>query len=268
MRFPDEAATPAEKRALHFQDIYFGRGWARYIPAGAILILGALANHGPLNRVELGDWMRAARRQGENGWDAPAWDPVKVWTDDEWQRVRANEVDSPFGFDPDEPADAAGVNAEEIERREEELARSDAYSAGLGLGPVRTMGELLQYLIACGVLAEQRDGEKVMYDLNPDVALPSEVLPLSNEDRATEDTLRWRDVHEATAQSIITLFDPDGDDPPEWKRTSLQRLARELDSDVESVRAGVLNLLNEGDFNTTINVEQAAPHQVFELVVD
>jgi len=37
---------------------------------------------------------------------------------------------------------------------------------------------------------------------------------------------------------------------------------------VESVRAGVLNLLNEGDFNTTINVEQAAPHQVFELVVD
>ncbi len=123
-------------------------------------------------------------------------------------------------------------------------------------------------MIACGVVIGRTEGEDVVYDLNPDVELPAEVLPLSDEDRAEEDSLRWQDVHEATAQSIIRLFDPDGEDRPERKRTSLTRLARELDSDFESVRAGVLNLLDVGDFTTTIDVEDAAPNQVFELVVD
>lgn len=193
---------------------------------------------------------------------------MKVWTDEEWQQAREAEEHGPFAFGPDDPADAAGANAVEIEHRKRELARSDVYSRALGIAPVRTMAAVLQYMIACGVVIERTEGENVVYDLNPDVKLPSEVLPLSDEDRAKEDSLRWQGVHEATAQSIIRLFDPDGAERPERKRTSLTRLARELDSDFESVRAGVPNLLDEGDFTTTIDVEDAAPHQVFELLVD
>lgn len=117
------------------------------------------------------------------------------------------------------------------------------------------MADVLQYMIACDVVIERTEGKDVVYDLNPDVELPAEVLPLSDEDRAKEDSLRWQDVHEATAQSIIWLFDPDGEDRLEGKRTSLTRLARELDSDFESVRAGVLNLLDEGDFTTSIDAD-------------
>lgn len=268
VHLPDEAASPAEKRGLLFQDLCFGRGWVRYTPPASILFMGALANHGPLNKVDLGDWVRAGCRDGERGWDAEAWDPVKVWTDEEWQQAREAEEHGPLAFGPDDPADAAGANAVEIEDRERELARSDVYSQALGIAPVRTMADVLQYMIACGVVIERTESEDVVYDLNPDVELPAEVLPLSDEDRAKEDSLRWQDVHEATAQSIIRLFDPDSEDRPERKRTSLTRLAREFDSDFESVRAGVLNLLDEGDFTTTIDIEDAAPHQVFELVVD
>ena len=270
VHFSDEAASPAEKCGLLTQDLCFGRGWLRYLPPASILFMGALANQGPLNKVDLGDWIRAGCRDGERGWDAEAWDPVKVWTDEEWQQARDAEEHGPFpfAFGPDDPADAAGANAEEIEDRERELARSDAYSQALGIAPVRTMADVLRYMIACGVVIERTEGEDVVYDLNPDVELPAEVLPLSDEDRAREDSLRWQDVHEATAQSIIRLFDPDGEDRPERKRTSLTRLARELDSDFESVRAGVLNLLDEGDFTTTIDIEDAAPPQAFELVVD
>jgi hypothetical protein len=268
VHFPDEAVSPEEKRVLLFRDLCFGRGWMRYMPPASILIMGALANQDPLNKVDLGDWIRAGCRDGERGWDAEAWDPVKVWTDEEWQQAREAEEQGPFAFGSDDPVDAAGANAVEIEDREQELARSDAYSQALGIAPVRTMADVLQYMIACGVVIERTDGEDVVYDLNPDVELPAEVLPLSEEDRAQEDSLRWQDVHEATAQSIIRLFGPDSEDRPERKRTSLARLARELDSDFESVRAGVLTLLGEGDFTTTIDVQDATPHKVFELVVD
>lgn len=134
---------------------------------------------------------------------------MKIWTDEEWQQARKAEEHGPFAFGPDDPADAAGANAVEIEDRERELARSDVYSQALGIAPVRTMADVLQYMIACGVVIERTKGEDVVYDLNPDGELPAEVLPLSDEDRAKEDSLRWQDVHEATAQSIIRLFDPD-----------------------------------------------------------
>lgn len=198
----------------------------------------------------------------------PAWDPVKTWTDEEWEQARQDAEDGPFAYGPDAPATAAEKNAEETEHHKEELARSDAYSTALGTSPVRTMGDVLDYMIACGVIIERLDGNKTVYDLNPGAALPGEVLPLSETDLAAEDHLRWRDTHESTAQPIIALFRPEEQQQVERKKTSLERLARELDSDVESVRAGVLNLLADSDFTATIDVERAEPHKVFELVVD
>jgi hypothetical protein len=52
------------------------------------------------------------------------------------------------------------------------------------------------------------------------------------------------------------------------KRTSLQRLARHFNVDVEQMRAAVLNWVAWGDSSTTIDVANAKPHKVFELTVD
>lgn len=244
----------------------FGRGWMRYLPAASILIAGALASDGPMTRDTLLDeWIRVGHREGERNWDADPWDPVKVWTEEEWQEAKRDAADGPFAYGADSPAAA---NAAEIEEHEWQLARSDSYAQALGVEPVRTMAGVLDYMLAAGVVIERQDGEHAVLDLNPEVALPSEVLPLSDEDRAKEDSLRWRDVHESTAQAIIRSFKPDDEEPLDRKKTSLTRLARELDSDFESARAGVLNLLAEGDFTASIDVENATPHQVFELVVD
>jgi hypothetical protein len=54
--------------------------------------------------------------------------------------------------------------------------------------------------------------------------------------------------HEGTAQAIIDLFDPHEDAPRSQLQTSLHRLSRMLDVDVESAREGVVNLLLDGDF--------------------
>jgi hypothetical protein len=45
-------------------------------------------------------------------------------------------------------------------------------------------------------------------------------------------------------------------------------MARRLDLAAESVRAGVLNLLTDGDFTASSDVERLLDHQVFELTVD
>jgi hypothetical protein len=51
-------------------------------------------------------------------------------------------------------------------------------------------------------------------------------------------------------------------------RTSLQRLSRTLDIEVESAREGIASLLKVGDFTASIDIEPAAEHQMFELRVD
>jgi hypothetical protein len=58
--------------------------------------------------------------------------------------------------------------------------------------------------------------------------------------------------HEGTAQAIIDLFDPHGDAPRSQLQTSLHRLSRMLDVDVESAREGVVNLLLDGDFTASM----------------
>jgi hypothetical protein len=115
------------------------------------------------------------------------------------------------------------------------------------------MGELVDFMVACRVLSTSGSGNETRYEINPAAPLPSEVLPLSDEERADEDRRRWAELHEPAAQKIIGLFH-EGEANTERRQTSLQRLAREIGMDVESARAGVLNLLQDGDFTATVNV--------------
>jgi hypothetical protein len=48
----------------------------------------------------------------------------------------------------------------------------------------------------------------------------------------------------------------------------LQRLARELDVDVETARAGLATLLRHRDFTANRGPERTHDHEVFEITVD
>src|SRR6266498_3352740 len=104
-------------------------------------------------------------------------------------------------------------------------------------------------------------------DLWP-LPLAEEVFPLTAEERAEEDRDRWQHMHYGTGQTIIRLFDPAADDRKDTLTTSLQRLARQLDLDPESVREGILILLDEGDFSINVDIAHAPQHKVFTLRVD
>jgi hypothetical protein len=160
-----------------FRNLAYGQGWTRYMPPASILFLGALTNEGPLSQTALEEWVSAGARQGELGWDAPAWDPIKVWTADEWKEFPEDDW-GPFQGDPAQyPEDVAEANALEVQDHERALKRSDTYSWALGVEPVRTMGQVLDYMVACGVMIVRDDGDEPVYELNPEAALPSEVFP-------------------------------------------------------------------------------------------
>ena len=157
--------------------------------------------------------------------------------------------------------------AEESRLRLEHMDEVDRWSRELGVEPVRTLRDLLEFLLAAGVLTTTGAGDAALIRLNESAPLPAEVLTLSEEDRRSDDDLRWQRLHEPAAQAVIDLFVSD-EAPTATLRTSLQRLAREVDLAVESVRAGVVHLLNDGDFTASADVERLLEHQVFELTVD
>jgi hypothetical protein len=95
--------------------------------------------------------------------------------------------------------------------------------------------------------------------------LPDERLPLSPQEAAEEDALRWERIHYDNAQSIIRLF---VDDDLDVLSTTLADLARRLELPVESVREAILVLLGEGDFAASVDVERIAARQPLELRVD
>jgi hypothetical protein len=152
--------------------------------------------------------------------------------------------------------------ADEAAARDRHMTEMDRNSAALGVPPVRTMGDLLTFMVAAGVLIRSESDSVKTLRLNPSVPLPDEVLPLTAEERAREDEFRWGELHEPTAQEIIPLFDPDGSQHDRLV-TSLERLARQLDVPVESARARLLALIKSDDFT-----ERASVHQVFEIRVD
>lgn len=126
--------------------------------------------------------------------------------------------------------------AEEAELRRQRLAELDRHAAFFDLAPVRTLGELVELMVACRVLVVDAAGR---YDLNSAAPLPCEVLPLDADESSREDRLRWSDLHEPTAQAIIRLFRPDAAQPLARLRSSLRQLAGQVEADVESVREPV-----------------------------
>lgn len=250
--------TP-EERAAAATEILFGSGWMTMLPEGAISILQALVIDGPMTRDAIDARLRESARTPD-GLAAFAWDPLTPYTDESLAELD-DHFDVPAG---ERTQTAAEVNAEEQAARATLLEQQDEFRASRGLPSDHTLGGALDLMLSCGVLDKR--GEEIGLVAVP--PLPSEMLPLTAEQRADEDAMRWERLHQDTAQGIIRLFRPDSDDPPDQMTTDLARLARDLDVDTESARAALATLVREGDFSTTVDVETLREHQTFVLAVD
>lgn len=262
---PGEPSGPAERSARErievFTRVYLHSGWSRRLPEGAVTVLSALVDQ-PLTREEIHQQLRTATPD-RLGLRADAWDPLHRWTDEELATQRAEFAGTPFEASDSEPSTAAEVNAEEADLRRQRLAEVDRYAAAVGVAPVRTLAEVVDLMVACRVLLVDEAGR---FEVNAAAPLPAEVLPLGVEETAREDRLRWSNMHDGTAQAIIRLFGPDGAQRGQL-RTSLRDLADQVGADVESVRAGLTNLLNDGDFSSTGDVDTAEADDPIELAV-
>jgi len=135
---------------------------------------------------------------------------------------------------------------------------------------IQTRRDLLGLMRRVGVVSvEEINGEMAWRPVSP-VPLPSERLDLTNEERAHEDRIRWGDLHKETAQDIIRIFDPDADRTTGCTtfQFTLSSLGDRLGKPVESVREGLLSLLEEGDFNTAADLERLDVDEPFDLAVD
>jgi hypothetical protein len=191
-----------------------------------------------------------------------AWEELHQWTDEELQQL---DSESGLWQEDSDLRSAAEVMAEEAARREREIVAMDRYAQHLAVAPVRTMGQLLDFVTACRIVTLDSSGR---YGLNPAAPLPAEVLPLTPDEAKLQDELRWDALHEQTAQEIIRLFAPDSDDRPNGLLTSLESLARQLHLTVESVREGIPVLLRVGDFTASADIATISSRQMFTLRVD
>jgi uncharacterized protein DUF6042 len=134
----------------------------------------------------------------------------------------------------------------------------DAASAALGVAPVRTMADLLEFIVVCTVLTAAGEQGQRRYALNPQAALPAEVLPLAGDDQAAEDQARWQRNHEPAAQGIIGPFRLGDTGRPDVMRANLRALATVLGINTETARAMLRYWLTFG-WNPNIPIELAGP---------
>jgi hypothetical protein len=247
-----------EAAAAVFSDTMFGKGWSRTLPPATVILLGEIAMGG-IRRRELLDQRLRQDPHSPEGLDSSTWDPLHDWTDEELARL-----DDTFGESGEERPSAAEVRVEEAAEREAHLANMERYLASKNLPPEHTIGALLDLLIACDVVLVDTEG---LLTLNPNAPLPAETLPLASEEASAQDDLRWRHIHEQTAQSIIGLFQPDKQTTDQLT-TTLVDLGSRLGCDPEDARAGIQLLLEEGDFTSSVPPETAAPSQPLTLRVD
>lgn len=235
--------TP-EDTAGRLMGDYLQCGWMRHLPRNAftiyeaVLWLDADDVPGEIEDQALASWV-GELLGGIGGLHAGVWDEQE-----------AELLRHP---DPDEEELLAAAKAK--------LARAAAASRMT----VKTNADLIHLMRRIGVIERTEDDGVVRWRSADPLPLPDERLPLSPEEVAAEDELRWARIHYDNAQSIIRLFvDGDLDRLP----TTLAALAKRLELTVESMREAILVLLDEGDFTASADVERIENHQPFELSVD
>ncbi|QJU56258.1 DUF6042 family protein (plasmid) [Herbiconiux sp. KACC 21604] len=247
-----------------FQSVYLDSGWARILPNAAIepaqiavRLQGATLEQ---FHAEL-----AGSPHSAEGLASDAWEPLHQYTDDELAELDEHFEGTPFASsDEERQRTAAQVMAHEAQLRVAEVAEMDRFAAHLSVAPVRTFRDLIEFMTAAGVL--RLNGGT--YELNPSALLPEEVLPLSDDVRHREESLRWQRLHEETEYAIIELFRPHELAPADRIATTLSQLANELARPVESVREACAQLVAAPDFSTTHDMLVIGVDEPFTMSVD
>lgn len=256
--------------------VLYQLGWFRWLPHAALDFEMILNQFSEIARSELLATQNIlhARRIGidlDRGEDpetlvaslpeAPAWEPAAPPSDDD--------------RDPDDPDhDPVQAFEEDVAERAARVAEHDVLTTRMGLAPVRTAEQVLDLMVAVGLVQAEARGDEEVLRLAADPPLPTEALPMTPEEGAAEDRVRWQSRYARLSQAVLRQFlDEDGAIAQTSLPSSLDRLAAATASDPEDVRHAVLVLLDEGDFaalrhGRPVDVERLESHQRFDLVLD
>lgn len=240
--------------------------WWSLLPVAGNQVIEALGKLGPATKAQIAPHL--GESDEDKGWSSlAAGEPEEAFTDEELASLHQQ-----FRY-MDEPESAEEANADVAARSAREQATLDRYAADLGVQPLRTAADVLDFLIACRLVLvdlDAGDPDQVRYALNPSPPRPGEVLEISEQEHveyAEHVEQVERSPHELTAQAIIdTFYFRRGQ--AHSRRVTLQNLAREVDADVEHTRAGVGYLISDGDFSSSTDVEHVSEREIFELVVN
>jgi hypothetical protein len=216
---------------------FLAKGWVRLLPSSAMQVIGAAAI------------LEAEGRPGSLEDAEPFGRPGDLAT-------------SIWDHDPGDPLLADEDFRSWLEEREALLARMAAH---VGIPAPVCVGNLAELMCRLGLVQRDGIGPVSRWRVARPLPLPEDVVPLTNQERDAERRLRWLTQHDRDAQRLIRQFT---DDRLTTLTTSLQRLARRLDVEVDGARAAVLTLVEAGDFTADRDVEHIAPHKVFNLTVD
>ncbi|MFG3517596.1 DUF6042 family protein [Streptomyces bobili] len=223
-----------DHRDQHFDSVA-GGGWLRVPPPMFGLLLMALTRQAkPLTRDDLRPFINPS-----GDWQASCWDEG-----------------------------AAERDAEELADLQAAQATATAYAAHYGLPPLHTLNDMLNLMIAAG-LVHEIPGEDGQNRLHPAYPLPGphQVFPLDEEESAVQESLRRHHAYGGDSYRIIGLFDPLGARHQDIT-TSLDRLARVIEGHPHDAREALRLLLDEQDFTTTADIAAIPSHKVFRLRCD
>ncbi|GAB1639587.1 hypothetical protein KRMM14A1259_00100 [Krasilnikovia sp. MM14-A1259] len=252
----------------------FQLGWFRWLPSAAIDVEGLLHACPGEPREEAAQAL-ALLHARRGGLEIKAGDGPRALAD--LEELSATLPAAPAWHDPtgdidlttvDDPAEALAEQAEHVER----VAQYDAMLVKSGLEPARTVDDVIGLMIRFGLVTATGNDQRLTLAADP--PLPTEILPLSDEERQREDSLRWHSRFGRLSQRVLRLFlTEDGDLTQSRITTTADRLAATLDADPDSIRQAILVLIDEGDFTVerqgaTADIERLAGHQRFDLVVD
>lgn len=168
----------------------------------------------------------------------------------------------------DEPPDLDPTNPEELEElvlHNEWVERVDSIATDNGLGPIRTNRDLIELMRRLGVIERTWSAGVVRWRPVSPLPLPEESIKLTAEERAQEDQIRWRGLHEKNAQALIKQF---VERDVSVITTTINGVATLLDVAPEDAREAVLCLVEDPDFSSSTDLSTVGLDEGFVLRVD
>ncbi|MGW6884948.1 DUF6042 family protein [Streptomyces goshikiensis] len=231
-------ASWTEQDREHYLQQIMRSGWSRMRPYSLLfLLLGVgIAENGATRES-----LKAGLRNSENP---------------------QGDLEAACWEDPDD------LHEDEQAQQPKLIEAAELYAAHYGRPPLQTHTDVLELLLAAGVLYEvpDADGTLRLFPKLP-APVPADVFPLDEEEAAIQKQMLIDSAYEGPSYRIIELFEPDGLRREEIV-TSLDRLARLIDGDPQDAREAVRLLTEVGDFTTTLNVADVPAHKVFRIQCD